>query len=131
MEFWNSRVHKARKQHRCEYCGKIIEPGETYSHESGKWEGEFCDYSLCMRCAEILPYMKYESEYELGCLSDDLNDNDILNCPKCGSYCSECDFSDDVQSVRCECDYCGNLFMVDLSAEAIKQYLLKERENNA
>ena len=31
---------KARKPHRCIWCGEPIAIGETYRHWRGKWEGE-------------------------------------------------------------------------------------------
>ena len=50
MSFWNSRTRIARIPHRCEYCGKQIEVGEQYSRETGVYDGEFNDYSMCSRC---------------------------------------------------------------------------------
>ena len=40
MDFYNQKHEKARKSHKCEFCGKEIIPGETYSYESGKFDGE-------------------------------------------------------------------------------------------
>ena len=39
MDFYNQKHAKARKSHKCEFCGKEIIPGETYSYESGKFDG--------------------------------------------------------------------------------------------
>ena len=40
MDFYNQKHVKARKSHKCEFCGKEIIPGEIYSYESGKFDGE-------------------------------------------------------------------------------------------
>ena len=39
MDFYNQKHARARKSHKCEFCGKEIIPGETYSYESGKFDG--------------------------------------------------------------------------------------------
>lgn len=128
MEFWNSRRHKARKKHCCEYCGAVIEVGETYSRETGKAEGEFQDYCLCERCKSVLPYFT-ENRDELGEFVDDLWNSDICECPKCGSiYHRDYEFTDNMKAIDLECDKCGHCYTVDLSAEAISAYF--ERRKN-
>jgi hypothetical protein len=37
----------ARKEHRCDECGRVIRPGERYRVAAGKWGG---DFSTCKRC---------------------------------------------------------------------------------
>lgn len=37
----SSEVRKARKPHRCIWCGEAISPGETYRHERSTFDGEF------------------------------------------------------------------------------------------
>ena len=39
MDFYNQKHAKARKSHKCEFCGKEIVTGEIYSYESGKFDG--------------------------------------------------------------------------------------------
>lgn len=63
MSFWNSIERKARKEHSCIYCGKTIEKGETYSRESGTFEGEFNDYCLCLRCVWLINSFETDNEY--------------------------------------------------------------------
>ena len=106
MSFWNSRTRIARIPHRCEYCGKQIEVGEQYSRETGIYEGEFNDYSLCSRCKGAWTYLSGE-----------------YCCPICGGFnLREYDFADDMLSVECQCDKCDRKYMVDLSEEAIKKH---------
>jgi hypothetical protein len=52
-ECFHSSMPKARKQHKCCECNRTIEPGERYSNESGKWEGEFRIYKTCPDCLSI------------------------------------------------------------------------------
>lgn len=54
MDFFNQKNVKAKKLHECEFCGKEIVPGETYSYESGKWDGEFFVRKLCIPCYNML-----------------------------------------------------------------------------
>ena len=54
MEFYDYFTRKARKKHRCEFCEKDIMPGERYSYEVGKFEGEFFVRKLCMPCRNML-----------------------------------------------------------------------------
>lgn len=41
---------KARKEHKCFECRKIINKGDTYYHHSGCWDGSFSHYKYCERC---------------------------------------------------------------------------------
>ncbi len=43
----------AKKPHKCCECGRIIEPGEKYIRESGKWTGEFSVYKTCIDCFSV------------------------------------------------------------------------------
>ena len=52
-EFYNVKWPKARKEHHCEDCGKVIAVGETYKRESGKFDGELYDIITCAICSEI------------------------------------------------------------------------------
>ena len=39
----------ARKQHRCDWCGKTIEPGETYNRSTWRYDSVY-DFHECTRC---------------------------------------------------------------------------------
>lgn len=49
-EFYDSVVRKARKAHKCDECGKPIEPGQLYYYGSGKFDGDFYEIKECRRC---------------------------------------------------------------------------------
>lgn len=44
-----SETRKARKQHQCDECGRLIQPGETYLHERGIGDGPFTNRT-CSHC---------------------------------------------------------------------------------
>ncbi len=52
-EFSSRSYPKARKQHRCEECGKPINPGEQYECVAGKWDGYFSTFNTCPRCVDL------------------------------------------------------------------------------
>lgn len=128
MEFWESRKHKARKNHCCEYCGAGIKVGETYFRETGKAWGEFSDYCLCERCKSVLGYFT-EDRDELGEFYEDLFNTDICECPECGSiFHYDYEFADNMKKIDLECDKCGHCYTVDLSAEAIIAYFERTKQ---
>lgn len=121
MSFWKSKKHKAKKQHRCEYCGRYIQIGEEYDRETGTFEGDFQDYCLCFRCLFIID--KLENDEYLGDFYDMVFDN-FLDCPACGKHnLIAYEFTDDRMSCECECDCCREKWIVDLSIDGIKEVM--------
>ena len=43
---------KARREHRCCECNRIIKPGEEYQLYKGCWDGKWSDYKTCQECAD-------------------------------------------------------------------------------
>ena len=120
MSFWKSRTHKAKKEHKCQYCGKKILVGETYRRETGTYDGDFNDYCLCERCRWVLTNIDNESD-ELGEFYDAIFEFDLASCPNCNSInLRDFDFSEDMQTMECECDKCDNKYIVDLSIAGLK-----------
>jgi len=52
-EFYSETMRKARKEHRCTECRRIIEHGEHYEYVTGKWDGEFSEHKTCPDCLSI------------------------------------------------------------------------------
>jgi hypothetical protein len=48
--FGTMRMHKARKQHKCEWCGEPIEIGSPCEHFVGTWHNEFQDWRMHPEC---------------------------------------------------------------------------------
>jgi len=83
MDFYNYATPKAKKIHKCEMCGKPIEVGETYSYETGKWDGGFFDRKMHLKCFEMLSIMLCETK-------EDEFDWDELTDWWVETYCSKC-----------------------------------------
>lgn len=82
MDFYNQKNVKAKKTHECEFCGRKIIPGETYSYECGKFDGEFFVRKLCTVCANMLTKFineTKEEEFDWNWIQEWLKDN----------YCTE------------------------------------------
>ena len=52
-EFIDKHKRVAHKQHRCCECRRTIQPGEQYTHATGKWEGEWSTYKRCSHCEAV------------------------------------------------------------------------------
>ncbi len=52
-EFFKTERRKARTSHKCFECSKVIQPGEAYCCESGKWDGDFRTYKTCLDCLSV------------------------------------------------------------------------------
>lgn len=86
MELYRIEYPVARKQHRCEFCGKKIEPKEQYSLEVGNFDGDFFVRKLCLPCNGMLSdYMASlpsgETEFEWWGVIDSLADEYCISCP--------------------------------------------------
>lgn len=49
-DVWQERPRKARKQHKCNTCGRQIAPGETYVAHFSIFEGETNNEKICAEC---------------------------------------------------------------------------------
>lgn len=50
---FNAGVVKARKPHTCFECREVIPIGAQHERISGKWDGAWSTYRLCLPCSEI------------------------------------------------------------------------------
>lgn len=73
IKFYSSKHHKAKKEHTCSMCGKIIQPGEVYERSSGKYDGYFFDEKYCEDCEVII------DEYISISCDCEIYDDDILD----------------------------------------------------
>ncbi len=63
--FHNERRVKTRKPHRCEWCGKPIEVGETATYSCGKFDGYFYDRYAHPGCEKLIYRLgMIECDYE-------------------------------------------------------------------
>lgn len=125
MGFWTSVNRKARKEHKCAYCEKVIQVGDRYSRETGKYDGEFNNYCLCLRCKWLID--KFEVEY-LEDICFTLSENDLINCPSCGTYdVKYLVISEDKQELNCKCEECGEEWVADLTINGIKESISTQK----
>lgn len=113
--FWKSIKTKARKEHRCIFCEKIIAPGETYWREIGTFQDDFNDYCLCDMCKDIVTEL-YTGE-ELGDIDDIFGEYVWCKNPECNSSSLDWERIGETTRYKCYCDNCGNEFEVDFHEE--------------
>lgn len=101
LEFYTATKPKARKRHKCDLCGKTIEPGEKYSCFSGKYDGEMFTSKHCMPCNNIVNAYcdRYGNEYSEDEVADWLQQE----------YCDKCEHGgwadDDCEFITTECPH--------------------------
>lgn len=65
LEFCTSTEPRARKEHKCDLCRRVILAGTKYVRCSGKLDGYFFDTKLHTECQEIIDdYCSYYGENE-------------------------------------------------------------------
>lgn len=71
-------THKAKKQHRCDWCCQKIEVGEVYNYSTHVCDGHFFVWKNHERCEQIANKLKMfdEADYE-GLTSDDFQESII------------------------------------------------------
>lgn len=50
---FQQKMRKAKKEHKCCECHKIIAVGETYEYSSGVWDGRPASFKTCTECVAI------------------------------------------------------------------------------
>lgn len=89
-----SKARKARKPHKCDYCGDVIQPGEVYVWSKNVWEGSIYEWHNHLKCdyvaGEIWDYIEPD---------DGMSDQDFLDgcqeicqtfvCPDCPKWNKE------------------------------------------
>lgn len=53
-EVCNTDHPKARKIHRCDECGGVIQVGETYSKHHGVFDGQGFTHKICSDCTDLI-----------------------------------------------------------------------------
>lgn len=49
----NTTYRRARKEHRCRECRKMISIGARYEYISGVWSGHGESFKTCLRCVRL------------------------------------------------------------------------------
>jgi len=87
IEFYDSKVVKARKSHTCIECRGEIKIGESYEYASGKCEGQIWQAHTCEPCAEIRTVFSCGGPQVHGELWQDFEDADVFERLTTASEC--------------------------------------------
>lgn len=49
-EFWREEARRARKQHKCQECNRLVAKGEHYWFHASKHDGKFHSSKMCAHC---------------------------------------------------------------------------------
>lgn len=56
---------RARKRHRCIWCGEFILKGEIYRHERSVYDGHWQDHKWHLECAEdSQEHFRYQEDFD-------------------------------------------------------------------
>jgi DNA-directed RNA polymerase subunit RPC12/RpoP len=140
-ELISQEKRKARKEHNCLFCGRIIEKGEQYYRQAGKYYSDFCASNYCELCEKVIipAYCDLTRESEWG---ENEGQRFIfwhgrIDCPNCGQDMEiiNYDTKNDAIIFACrneECSECGKKVthkLSDIINEAVKKQKNKERKN--
>jgi hypothetical protein len=64
-DFYEAKIHVARKAYRCEECQEEIKPGQRYERVSAKYDGEFDCLKTCLICCELRTAFTCEPGYAI------------------------------------------------------------------
>ena len=73
-EFYDSRIVRARRDHACYECRRVIVAGATYERITGKWDGEFLSHAFCADCSDISSSLSCDGTREFGNLWGEIED---------------------------------------------------------
>lgn len=73
--FYESKMVRGRKTHRCCECLRTIEKGEQHQYTTGLWDGNFEDFRTCDTCLAMIAEVKLEC-YCHGFVMDELDVRD-------------------------------------------------------
>lgn len=101
MSFYRDTVRTARKEHKCELCGAIIQKGEKYHDKAGNEFGDVVCSKECEKCQPVIDeYLNYEhTDRNEGYCADWIQEwwRDY-KCDFCKNVLQECDPDE------CDCD---------------------------
>ena len=89
----------ARKQHKCDWCGKTISKGEEYERQKYKYDGEFYEWHAHLACCRVVSAIWDYADPDEGMSSDEFDSTcaDVCgeficpDCPKWNKEYGECE----------------------------------------
>lgn len=115
----------ARKQHKCDWCERVIEKGEEYERQKFKYDGEFCEWHAHLACSRVASAIwDYADPYD-GMDSDQFDENCAEVC--CRFICPDCEnWNDEFHDCELDKSYC-----IDRMDEFFKTHELYRAERKS
>lgn len=115
----------ARKQHKCDWCGKPISKGEEYERQKYKYDGEFCEWHAHLACSRVVSAIWDYADTDDGMSSDEF---DGACADVCGEFiCPNCEnWNDEFHDCELDESYC-----IDRMDEFFKTHELYRAERNS
>lgn len=91
-DFYVESKYKARKQHKCDWCRRTIEKGDTYIKAFGVWQGNLQNRKDCNECHNLINAMSHDKDYRDYVYNDGFDDETLMEfhqekiCPLCTHY---------------------------------------------
>lgn len=66
----------AKREHRCDECGRTIAPGEPYLREAFRWDGQFKSHKTCKHCEIARDWLARQcGGWLYGCVEEDIREH--------------------------------------------------------
>ena len=112
------KERKARKEHRCDFCGEIIKKGETYDWSKNIYDGTLHEWKAHKKCSflcsQLWDYADPDEGMDEELFKDSLHDFcQAFICPDCDKWDIACQCCDD------DLEYC-----IDKAYKLLQTYVL-------
>ena len=109
-------VKRTRKPHTCEFCGRVIDVGESALNCFCVDGSDVHGYYLCGWCMSNMSSVTDEQEFIPGELYEHvLNALDRPKCESCGNDDIDIDLNTKCGNVILKCNECANIWQIDLA----------------
>ena len=103
MDTLDKKDRKARKEHRCDYCGGKIKKGEIYDWSKHVYDGELYEWKCHKKCSLIVSEIWDYVDPDEGMSEDDFSEGcrDVCRCfvcPDCPKWNKEYEDCDEDES---------------------------------
>jgi hypothetical protein len=86
-DVWNESIPRARKEHRCDECGRVIPRGDRYTRARSLYDGGWSTWICCARCHFVRALIE-QAEITEGCVGNEAvpDIGDLANIWREGEY---------------------------------------------
>ena len=87
-------IRKARKNHKCDWCEKVIQKGEQYEYQKFVYDGDMCDWKAHLACSRVASAIYDYVDPDEGMTGDEFADGcqevcQRFICPDCPKWNKE------------------------------------------